>query len=108
MQSKDFEHRDLAERAAIYESFAYAGREAAVTYLQRTISQRSLLRPRHPEPVRACLCRALGIAGGTVAKAALDRLQNDRSALVREAARSALEMLAIGAPPPLVEPEEAP
>lgn len=108
LESKEFERRDLAERAAFYEAYAYAGREEAVSYLVRTISQRRALKHRHLQPVRACLCRALGIAGGAEARSALERLRRDRSAVVREAARTALEMLAIGAPPPPSEPEEMP
>jgi hypothetical protein len=97
-ESKEFERRDLSERAAFYEACAYAGRAEAGASLRKLLNQKSLLKPRHPDPVRACLCRALGVAGGSEARAALETLQGDRSALVREAARQALNMPAPGAP----------
>jgi HEAT repeat protein len=96
LESKEFERRDLSERAAFYEAYAYAGRTEAVAYLHKLIEQKSLLKPRHPDPVRACLCRALGVAGGAEARAALEKLRGDRSAPVREAARAALSMPAPG------------
>jgi hypothetical protein len=106
-ESKEFERRDLSERAAFYEACAYAGRAEAVAFLRKLLEQKSLLKPRHPDPVRVCLCRALGIAGGTEARAALEKLQGDRSALVREAAREALSMPPPGAPASPGGPGEA-
>ncbi len=108
LESKEFERRDLSERAAFYEAYAYAGRTEAVAHLRRLLEQKSLLKPRHPDPVRACICRALGVAGGAEARTALEKLQGDRSAPVREAARAALGMLATGAPASLGGPGGAP
>lgn len=108
LESKEFERRDVAERSAFYEAYAYAGRAEAVAYLRRLIEQKSLLKARHPEPVRACLCRALGVAGGAEAKEVLEKLQGERSALVRDAARAALDVLATGAPAPFDGPGDAP
>jgi HEAT repeat protein len=108
LESKEFERKDLSERAAFYEAYAYAGRTEAVAYLRKLLEQKALLKPRHPDPVRACLCRALGVAGGAEAMAALEKLQGDRSVPVREAARAALSMPATGAPASFGGSEEAP
>jgi hypothetical protein len=108
LESKEFERRDLSERAAFYEAYAYAGRTEAVAYLRKLLEQKSMLKSRHPDPVRACLCRALGVAGGAEARAALEKLQGDRSTPVREAARAALGMPATGTPASLDGPWEAP
>lgn len=98
LESKEFERRDLSERAMFFEAYAYAGRTEAVAYLRGMLEQKSMLKPRHPEAVRACLCRALGVAGGAEARTVLEKLQGDRSTPVREAARAALGTLAAGAP----------
>jgi hypothetical protein len=108
LESKEFERRDLSERAAFYEAYAYAGRAEAVAYLRGLLERKSLLKPRHPDPVRVCLCRALGVAGGAEARAALEKLQGDRSVPVREAARAALGALATGVPATLGGPGGSP
>ena len=108
LESKEFERRDISERAAFYEAYAYAGRAEAAPYLRKLIEQKSMLKPRHPDPVRACLCRALGVAGGAEARVALEKLHGERSVPVREAARAALNMLGTGAPALLDGSGEAP
>jgi hypothetical protein len=108
LESKEFERRDLSERATFYEAYAYAGRTEAVAYLRGLLERKSLLKHRLPDPVRACLCRVLGVAGGAEARTALEKLLGDRSASVREAARVALGGPATGPAAALGGPEEVP
>jgi HEAT repeat protein len=93
LNSAEFENRALQERMELYEAFAYAGRADAVDFLRDQLQQKVLWMPKHPEPVRASLCQALGIAGGDKARRILESHRNDRSGLVRKAARAALERL---------------
>jgi len=99
LESREFERRDLPERIAFYQAFAYSGREAAVPLLRGVLEPRGLLKPRLPDPLRIGLIEALGIAGGPVARELLSARSRDRTPAIREAATRALAVLAAGANP---------
>ncbi len=105
IESKDFERRELAERTEVIEAIAYAGRQRVAGYLIGLLEQKVLWKSKHPDPIRAAICQALGIAGGDEARYALESHLGDRSSQVREAARLALEKLK-GGPVKPAESEE--
>lgn len=107
MADRKFSRRDPAEIRSFCEAYAYAGRELAVPRLAAIANQKNLLRSRQTDEIRAAACRSLGWTGATEATAILRGFLDDRSALVRKAARAGLSHLGATTIDPSQEEEAA-
>jgi hypothetical protein len=89
--SPDFEKRPLEEQAAFFESLALASPTDVFPLLEKTISRRDWLAPRHWRVQKACALRALGVVPIEKAGPLLMKYRNARDPLLAEASRKALE-----------------
>jgi len=89
--SPGFEKREYEEQAAIYEALAQCSPEEMFPLLEKTVSRRNWLAPRHWRIQKACALRALGAIPIEKAGALLMRHRDSRDALLAEASRQALE-----------------
>ena len=97
IQSKDFDARELTEKRAFYESLAFAGGASVITVFEDALTRKHLFKKTEAEEIRACACEALGWIDVPEARALLEKHANEKSALVRTAAQSALRRLEQGA-----------
>jgi hypothetical protein len=97
LDSKAFRDTDSDEKMALLDAYARIGGARAVDRLGRLLHARTLLRPKEPSEVRAYAARALALTGTPVAKAMLERAQDDRDVEVRRAVQRSLRK-AGGAP----------
>jgi hypothetical protein len=94
MDEPEFKDRDLQEKKAYFRALAHAGGEDIVRLMEDHLKGRSLLRRGTNDEIRACACEALGIIGGMKAEALLKKHVEDKSSMVRNAARAGLRRLA--------------
>jgi hypothetical protein len=82
---------DLTEKIAFFEAYGALAGAAAVATLEKMLSAKGGLLARREDPeTRACAAMALGKIKAPEARAALERVQDDKEALVRNAVARAL------------------
>ena len=89
--SRDFDKRDFDEQAALYEALANSSPEEVFPLLERTVSRRDWLAPRHWRVQKACALRALGLIPIEHAGPLLMKYRDAKDPLLAEASRHALE-----------------
>ncbi len=89
--AKDFDKRDFEEQAALYEAMACSSPGEVFPLLERTVSRRDWLAPRHWRIQKACALRALGFVSIEQAGPLLMKYRDARDPLLAESSRRALE-----------------
>jgi hypothetical protein len=81
---------DLTEKIAFFEAYGAMAGPSGVPVLEKILVQRGLLGRRELTETRACAAMALGKTRTAEARAVLERAQQDKDILVRNAASQAL------------------
>jgi len=93
IEDDDFKHRDFQEKKTVFRALGTAGGENLTGFMESYLNRRSFFRRAAVEELRACACEALGWIGGPKATRLLERVADDRSAMVRGAAQAALRRI---------------
>ncbi len=88
---RDFEKREFEEQAGLYEALARSSPGEVFALLERTVSRRDWLAPRHWRIQKACALRALGFIPIEHSGALLMKYRDARDPLLAEASRLGLE-----------------
>ncbi len=83
-------HADLTEKMAFFEAYGAIAGVAGVPVLEKMLLPRGLLGRREDAATRACAAMALGKIRSPDARAVLERAEQDKEALVRNAVSRAL------------------
>lgn len=90
VSDKEFASRSDDETLAIYFALAHAGGDAVYEFFERSTKPRGLFRKGPTEESRAAACRALGRMNDPRAVRLAEKLVQDKTGLVKEAAFAAL------------------
>jgi HEAT repeat protein len=82
---------DLTEKRVFFEAYGSIAGEAAVPTLKGLVMGRGLMKARCDSDTRACATMALGRVGTRSARLILQKIAQDRDAVVRTAAVRALQ-----------------
>jgi len=90
LQDKGLKVLDMSEKKAFFEAYGAIAGASGIKLLAAMLEGRGLLRMKESPEVRACAALALGRVGTPEAREVLERAQNDKELVVRNAVKQAL------------------
>lgn len=90
VQGKSLKELDMSEKKAFFEAYGAIAGASGIKLLAAMLEGRGLLRMKESPEVRACAALALGRIGTTEARDVLQRAENDKELVVRNAVKQAL------------------
>jgi hypothetical protein len=90
VQGKSLKELDMSEKKAFFEAYGAIAGASGIKLLAAMLEGRGLLRMKESPEVRACAALALGRIGTAEARDVLQRAENDKELVVRNAVKQAL------------------